>query len=438
MLCIVVVFGVHSLVDWTWYVPGDACVALLCAGWLAGRGPLARPAARRAPARRRRRARSPRGCGRAGDRPVRVAGARRSPRRCSRPGRSGSRSAPKTRASRRSNSSPRTPRAALASARSRGRPRPALRRSAVHARRRPAGDRPAGARARRRCSGPCAYSPRTRRRGWRWAATTSRATRRRRCRSCRRRSTSTPQSIAPELLLAAARRSRSGRNLQRLHRRRCARVKAPLRRPSEARAHGAREQQPARAGRPAAARTCTCSKPKSASSALERARACRSAGGRRAGRSARANARSESARRSRAEAAVGGRAQQQPPARAQHAAHLRQPGGGVGDVLDHLARPDHVEARVRRAATGPRRRSARSVELGVALARARRSGSSATSTATTSAPARGELGREGALAAADVEHALARAATCASRKRRRSAKSLGSRPSGSAAQSASW
>ncbi len=40
MLCAVVAFGVHSLVDWTWYVPGDACVALLCAGWLAGRGPL--------------------------------------------------------------------------------------------------------------------------------------------------------------------------------------------------------------------------------------------------------------------------------------------------------------------------------------------------------------------------------------------------------------
>jgi hypothetical protein len=40
MLCIVVVFGVHSLADWTWYVPGNACVALLCAGWLAGRGPL--------------------------------------------------------------------------------------------------------------------------------------------------------------------------------------------------------------------------------------------------------------------------------------------------------------------------------------------------------------------------------------------------------------
>ncbi len=40
MLVLVVVFGVHSLADWTWYVPGDACVALLCAGWLAGRGPL--------------------------------------------------------------------------------------------------------------------------------------------------------------------------------------------------------------------------------------------------------------------------------------------------------------------------------------------------------------------------------------------------------------
>ena len=40
MLCIVVVFGVHSLIDWTWYIPGNACVALLCAGWLAGRGPL--------------------------------------------------------------------------------------------------------------------------------------------------------------------------------------------------------------------------------------------------------------------------------------------------------------------------------------------------------------------------------------------------------------
>jgi hypothetical protein len=40
MLCVVITFGVHSFVDWTWYVPGVACMALLCAGWLAGRGPL--------------------------------------------------------------------------------------------------------------------------------------------------------------------------------------------------------------------------------------------------------------------------------------------------------------------------------------------------------------------------------------------------------------
>ncbi len=49
MLCLVVVFGMHSLVDWTWYVPGNACVALLCAGWLAGRGPLGATAAGQLP-----------------------------------------------------------------------------------------------------------------------------------------------------------------------------------------------------------------------------------------------------------------------------------------------------------------------------------------------------------------------------------------------------
>jgi len=44
MFSVVVCFGVHSLVDWTWYVPGTASVALLFAGWLAGRGALARGA----------------------------------------------------------------------------------------------------------------------------------------------------------------------------------------------------------------------------------------------------------------------------------------------------------------------------------------------------------------------------------------------------------
>ena len=53
LLSVVVVFGVHSLVDWTWFVPGTAMLALLCAGWVAGRGPGRRAgrAPRRPPAR---------------------------------------------------------------------------------------------------------------------------------------------------------------------------------------------------------------------------------------------------------------------------------------------------------------------------------------------------------------------------------------------------
>jgi hypothetical protein len=43
LLAVVLTFGVHSLIDWTWFIPGTAVVALACAGWLAGRGPLAEP-----------------------------------------------------------------------------------------------------------------------------------------------------------------------------------------------------------------------------------------------------------------------------------------------------------------------------------------------------------------------------------------------------------
>jgi hypothetical protein len=35
---IVLIFGVHSAVDWTWFVPGTCVTALLCAAWVAGRG----------------------------------------------------------------------------------------------------------------------------------------------------------------------------------------------------------------------------------------------------------------------------------------------------------------------------------------------------------------------------------------------------------------
>ena len=39
MIAVVIAFAVHSGVDWTYFVPGDALIALLCAGWVAGRGP---------------------------------------------------------------------------------------------------------------------------------------------------------------------------------------------------------------------------------------------------------------------------------------------------------------------------------------------------------------------------------------------------------------
>ena len=44
---VVAAFGVHSSLDFTFYFPGVTIPALLCAGWLAGRGPLAAPVGRR-------------------------------------------------------------------------------------------------------------------------------------------------------------------------------------------------------------------------------------------------------------------------------------------------------------------------------------------------------------------------------------------------------
>jgi len=41
LLLVVLVFGLQSAIDWTWFFPGLAVPTLLCAGWLAGRGPLA-------------------------------------------------------------------------------------------------------------------------------------------------------------------------------------------------------------------------------------------------------------------------------------------------------------------------------------------------------------------------------------------------------------
>ena len=46
LIVVVVVFGIHSMIDWTWFIPGAAVPALVCAGWLAGRGPLEAPVGR--------------------------------------------------------------------------------------------------------------------------------------------------------------------------------------------------------------------------------------------------------------------------------------------------------------------------------------------------------------------------------------------------------
>ena len=60
LAAVALVFGLHSAIDWTWFVPGNVVPALLCAGWVASRATLrerlgagARAgAARLAPARR--------------------------------------------------------------------------------------------------------------------------------------------------------------------------------------------------------------------------------------------------------------------------------------------------------------------------------------------------------------------------------------------------
>ncbi|MGZ6631637.1 MAG: O-antigen ligase family protein [Solirubrobacteraceae bacterium] len=51
MLAIVIAFGIHSAIDWTWFFPGVTIPALACAGWLAGGGPLSEPVGRGAPKR---------------------------------------------------------------------------------------------------------------------------------------------------------------------------------------------------------------------------------------------------------------------------------------------------------------------------------------------------------------------------------------------------
>jgi len=52
LLAIVVMFGLQSSTDWTWFIPAVAIPPLACAGWLAGRGPLASPVGHTRPRKR--------------------------------------------------------------------------------------------------------------------------------------------------------------------------------------------------------------------------------------------------------------------------------------------------------------------------------------------------------------------------------------------------
>jgi hypothetical protein len=40
LACVALVFGIHSAIDWTWFINGNAVPALLCAGWVASRPTL--------------------------------------------------------------------------------------------------------------------------------------------------------------------------------------------------------------------------------------------------------------------------------------------------------------------------------------------------------------------------------------------------------------
>ncbi len=44
-----IAFGLQSLIDWTWFIPGPAVLALVAAGFVAGRGPLTALPEARAP-----------------------------------------------------------------------------------------------------------------------------------------------------------------------------------------------------------------------------------------------------------------------------------------------------------------------------------------------------------------------------------------------------
>jgi hypothetical protein len=97
---------------------------------------------------------------------------------------------------------------------------------------------------------------------------------------------------------------------------------------------------------------------------------------------------------------------EEPARRPQHTPDLRQPAGRVGDVLDDLGRPHHVEARVLQRPR-PVRLDQQEAQAGVALPRALDRPLRHLDPDRLGAGA-GQLRAERPLAAADVEHPLPR------------------------------
>ncbi len=147
-----------------------------------------------------------------------------------------------------------------------------------------------------------------------------------------------PESIAAQNAYVQALRAAPQASRVQRAQLRTGRAQNRLRRPLASRTRRA-------SGSPPALVTVTSAKPKSASSSAEQlTRVEAQVVG------ARVEARLEGGAaqprpQPRQRAVIGG-ADQQQTARAQHAAQLREPLGGVGHVLDRLAGPHHVEARV--------------------------------------------------------------------------------------------
>ena len=255
---------------------------------------------------------------------------------------------------------------------------------------------PAIQRSRRRPSNArCACSRRTRRRGWCSGATTCQREAQAAVRGCRARSTWTREPIAPRKRSRCRNGHRSDRSPERLHRQA---LRAPPQRlqadTTRLRAARAARQKRDRTAPRAAAAARRAGQPRSArrrsskpnwGAAGRASRTCHSAGGRRGGRSARSYALGEAPAPSTEAARGRGARNRLPPERSTR--RTSDSHAGVSATCSIIS-PAHTTSKPASGELpGTSGVHEPKVQLAV-LARARRSGSSATSTPTAARPAR--------------------------------------------------